>query len=180
MLATLYLILKCLRDITFRLLSHKGQCYHHQQQTRSVPLDWVFVVPPGTLVAVRTLKMKDHQRHSGPRLCHSEVFKVIITQIVFILILILILITIIVLILITIIVVIVIVAITIVINITIINTTWPKPAYGRQCLLGRIMEVFGGQTDPLEEVMAFDVSQGVQTDSLEKVMNFGVSTDSFE
>ena len=114
--------------------------------------------------------MKDHQRHSAPRLCHPEVFKVIITQIVFILNLIII----------TTINVILIVVITNVINITIINTTWPKPAYGRQCLLGRIMEVFGGQTDPLEEVMAFDVSQGVQTDSLEKVMNFGVSTDSFE
>ena len=36
---------------------------HHQQQTRSVPLDWVFVVPPGTLVAVGTLKMKDHHCH---------------------------------------------------------------------------------------------------------------------
>ena len=146
MLAILYLILKCLRDITFRLLSHKGQCYLQQQQTGSVPLDWVFVVPPGTLVAVRTLKMKDHQQHSAPRLCHSEVFKIIITQIVFIL----------TLINITIIVVIVIVVITIVINITTINTT--KPAYGRQGLLGRIMEVFGGPTDPLEEVMAFDVS----------------------
>ena len=32
----------------------------HQEQTRSVPLDWVFVVPPGALVAVRALKMKDH------------------------------------------------------------------------------------------------------------------------
>ena len=170
MLAILYLILKCLRDITFRLLSHKGQCYHQQQQTGSVPLDWVFVVPPGTLVAVRTLKMKDHQRHSAPRLCHSEVFKIIITQIVFILNLIII----------TTIIVIAIVFITIVINITIINTTRPKPAYGRQGLLGRIMEVFGGRTDPLEEVMVFDVSQGVQTDSLEKVMNFCVSTDSFE
>lgn len=36
----------------------------HQRQTRSVPLDWVFVVPPGALVAVGTLQMKDH--HSPP------------------------------------------------------------------------------------------------------------------
>ena len=32
----------------------------HQRQTRSVPLDWVFVVPPGALVAVRALQMKYH------------------------------------------------------------------------------------------------------------------------
>ena len=62
-------------DVT--LVWHKGCGY---QQTSSVPLDWVFVVPPGALVTVRTLKMKDHQQHSGPRLCHSEVFKIIITQ----------------------------------------------------------------------------------------------------
>ena len=44
MLAMFYLILKRLRGVTFRLLSHKGRCYHQQQPTWSQPLDWVFIV----------------------------------------------------------------------------------------------------------------------------------------
>ena len=43
----------------------------HQQQTRSVPLDWVFVVPTSTLVAVRTLEMKDHHCPSFSQHHHS-------------------------------------------------------------------------------------------------------------